>query len=446
MTRSIKSHPLKLKLITSGSVLTVPFPNPEQTALMPFFGKDQPAGLYDLYNIAVAVHELERELHRSAEARKGVKKVIIPLTRGTLREIDQAAVSHVLGQIALAIFSKDIEFGFEPYTHYQTDLGSEYEEHDTVCLFSGGADSFVGVQDSKERYDDILALNVRHDCSCRVNRYVYGLEESALAPDGILLESIDVPKQIGKGYSQTRGIVYQVCAGISAFRHSSKRIVLSECGTTMYQPSFGLFDRVTYTSDPLVQWASMELIRELLDYHLEIVTPFSNNTKSEMFASTKRKGQLKDTFSCISSRFGRNLGCCYGCAIRRIGFLVAGVEDCRYEYDLFSLDDSAQLPLYGRGRAASRITNLLGLIRFSLDIMVNYEYIDPVNRRRIDRYHKRDLFERFALDTFAALSIIAEQGRLKNTRLKRAYCDALNYVKEADIEDRIEEVRHLARD
>lgn len=446
MTRLIKSHPLKLKLVTSSSELTIPFPNTEQTALMPIFGKNEPTELYDLYNIAVAVHELERELHRSANARKDMRRVIIPLTNSTLRDLDQEAVSRVLGQLALGIFYKDIEFRFEPHTHYQTDLGQDCEEHDAVCLFSGGADSFVGVMDSKEKYDRILALNVRHDCSGRVNRYVAGLEKNALAPEGIPLESIDVPKQIGKGYSQTRGILYQVSAGISAFRHSSKRVVLSECGTTMYQPSFGLFDRVTYTSDPLVQRASRELVKELLEYNLDIVTPFEDSTKSEMFASSGRKGQLKDTFSCISSRFGRNLGCCYGCAIRRMGFLVAGVEDCRYQYDLFSTDDNTPLPNYGRGKAEGRVTDLLELMRFSLDILVDYESIDPVKRRRIERYHKRELFERFALDTFAALSIVAEQGGMKNARLERAYCDALKYVEKAELEDRIQKVRELAKD
>jgi 7-cyano-7-deazaguanine synthase in queuosine biosynthesis len=445
MTRSIRSHPLKLRLVTSDSELAIPFPNPEQTVLMPSFGKDEPTGLYDLYSIGVAMHELERELHNNAEARKRVRKVIIPLTRNTLRDMDQEAVSRVLSELALAIFSKSIEFSFEPHTYYQTDFEHEYEEYDAICLFSGGADSFVGVLDSKERYGDVLALNVRHDHSNAVNSYVARLEKNVLKPEDIPLERIDVPKQIGKGYSQTRGIVYQACAGISAFRHSSRRVVLSECGTTMYQPSFGLFDRVTYTSDPLVQSASQKLVKELLDYKLEIATPFENSTKSEMFASSRRKEQLRDTFSCISSRFGQNLGCCYGCAIRRMGFLVAGVEDCQYKYDLFSINDEAPLSRYGRGKGTGRTTDLLELMRFSLDLLIDYESIDPIKRRRIDRYHKHDLFRRFALDTFASLSIVSDNGGIRNSRLEKAFNDALTYVERSDLEKRVESVRMLSK-
>jgi|GEM_PF-1661776 7-cyano-7-deazaguanine synthase in queuosine biosynthesis len=446
MTLSTISHPLKLRIITSSNELVVPLPNPDQTNIKPSFGKSEPAGLYDLYNIAVAMHEIERLLHSSAKIRKDIKEVILPITHETLRDMDQKAVCNILGELSLAIFSRNIEFGFESCSDYQSGLDREYCEYNAVCLFSGGADSFVGVLDSKGRYHDILALNVRHDFSSKVNGYVTRLNDSLLSPECIPLESFDVPKQIGKGYSQTRGILYQACAGISAFRHSSKKVVLSECGTTIYQPHFGLFDRVTYTSDPLVQMASKKLVRELLDYKLEIVTPFEGSTKSEMFASSRHKEQLRDTFSCISSRFGSNLGCCYGCAIRRIGFLVAGVEDCQYDYDLFSIEDNNILTHYGRGKGAGRMTDFLELMRFSLDVLVDYESIHPVKRRRIEQHHKKDLFRRFSLDTFAALSIASENGHIRNSRLRRAYADAMNYICKSDLEERIERVRELTND
>lgn len=209
----------------------------------------------------------------------------------------------------------------------------------------------------------------------------------------------------------------------------------------MYQPSFGLFDRVTFTSDPIVQSSTKRLMHELLDYDLDINTPFEDWTKSEMFACSRRKDELKNTLSCISTRFGHNLGCCYGCAIRKIGFIVAGVNDCRYEYDLFSLADGTLLPQYGRGTGDGKITDFLGVMRFCHDILVDYESINPVKRRRIDRYNKQDLFRRFALDTFAALHIVSRRGKIGNTRLRKAFADSLNYVEIATLEERIEVVR-----
>jgi len=444
MRPSISTLPLKLRIITDANEESFDLPNPQQLPITPHYDSDLSARAFDLYLTAVAIHELERHLHNSVNLRKHVKKVIIPLTNEGYRQIDLAAASNTLNNVALTIFSKNIQFDFEPHGGYQTDFYQENAEYEAVCLFSGGADSFVGVLDANEQYNSIVALNIKHARSTTPQKYVECLNRNVLNPEGIPFNAIDVSNQIGKGYSQTRGLLYQTCAGIEAVRYSAKTIVLSECGTTMYQPSFGIFDRVTYTSDPMVQKASLRLIRNYLDCNLTITTPYENNTKSEMFSSSKRKNELRNTFSCISSRFRGNLGCCYGCAIRRIGFLVSGIEDSQYHYDLFSIADDSRLHRYGRIKGNVRITEFLELMRFCFDLLTDYESIDPVKRKRIDHYHKQDLFRRFALDTFASLHILSNYDITKiNPRINAAYRDALNYISEDELNARIDYVRNM---
>ncbi len=438
-------NPPELKIICNEIVTKIPILQSYEIASRFEISPENSTNEYDLFLIAVAFHELERYFLNYTKNRKGTIQVVLPITRSSLRNIDQNAVIKILNELGIVLFSKDITFRFESHSSYQTNFEQDEFEFDAVCLFSGGADSYVGVLDSKKKYEDIIALNIKHEKSTRLDRYIRELQYQVLNPKNIPLETIQVPKQIGKGYSQTRGVLYQLLGGISADRHHAKNLVLSECGTTMYQPAFGLFDRITYTSDPFVQKTCKTLIEAFLGHKIEIITPFENNTKAEMFAASERKDFLKFTHSCISSRFGCNLGCCYGCAIRRMGFIVSGVEDSEYRYDLFRLRDEQLLIRYGKTTGERKITNLLELMRFSLDIINDYQSIDPVKRKRIDQYGKYDLYRRFALDTFATLHIIDSGEGGLNPRIERAYLDAMNYIGIDEIEKRIESVRSIGK-
>lgn len=437
--------PIQIRIINNGiEIPPIPIINSytAESAFDPY--SDKSTNEYDLYATAVAFHELERYLLQHKKTRAGSITVRIPITHLTLRDLDEAAVTTVLNELGLTIFSKDIKFDLVPHSSYQTNFKPEMIGKKAVCLFSGGADSYVGVLDSKMKYDDIIALNIKHIKSTRLDGYLKNLESNVLMPESIPLDTITVPKQISKGYSQTRGVLYLLLGGICAYDHSAKKIILSECGTTMYQPSFGLFDRITYTSDPIVQKSSAKLIHEFLNHDVDIITPFEDNTKAEMFALSRRKDYLKNTHSCISSRFGCNLGCCYGCMIRRVGFIVAEIEDCDYKYDLFSLKDGQPVSNYGKSTSDRRITDLLELMKFSLDIIYDYWSIDPVKRKRIDQYGKYDLFRRFALDTFSSLHILSNSGNTSlNPRIQKSYHDALRYIDEEEIIQRIDYVRSI---
>jgi hypothetical protein len=398
----------------------------------------------DLYNVATAFYELERAI---IQDKKKIIKVIIPLARKTYNIIDREKVSKILNDIALFIFHHSVEFSFKPRDiMYQSKLyDNKIEKYDAVCLFSGGADSLIGVNETKKKYKRVLALYISHCNSHWLTNIISRLRTDFLNKEKIKFEQFIVPPQIKGAYSQTRGLLYIVCGGICSSIYKSHNLILSECGVTMYQPSFGELDKTTFTSHPLIQEKAKELIKAFLGKDVEIITPFENNTKSEMFAIFDKKNILKTTHSCISSRFGRNLGGCYGCLIRRIGLVVAGIKDENYAYDVFTLEDEDKLKKYGKNfKGKHATTEFLELIKFCLDILLDYENMSFTKKKKIDAYGKYDLFRRFSLDTFAALYILFEkENKGTNQSISKAYFDARKYISQQELEERINEVRNL---
>ena len=102
--------------------------------------------------------------------------------------------------------------------------------------------------------------------------------------------------------------------------------------------------------------------------------------------------------------------------------------------------------MYGKNvRGEHKVAEFLELVKFSLDILRNYDNMDYSKKKKIETYEKQDLFKRFALDTFAALYLIVEKGNNEvNQSIKKAYFDAKKYIDDKELVDRINEVRNLA--
>jgi len=144
-----------------------------------------------------------------------------------------------------------------------------------------------------------------------------------------------------------------------------------------------------------------KVIRILLQREIKIVTPFENLTKAEVFAVSPHKSGLRYTHSCISQRFGRHDGTCYGCVIRRLAGIAAGVDDVHYDKN----------PINDKH---ARAGNLMSLLAYSYDLLTNYADMDTFEIEMIEAYSKQDLFRRFALDNFAAIHrLIRKRHRVR---------------------------------
>jgi 7-cyano-7-deazaguanine synthase in queuosine biosynthesis len=275
-----------------------------------------------------------------------------------------------------------------------------------ICLFSGGTDSYAGILLSKEVLSDVEGVFCAHSDQARIIRIVSNLQRKILRRKQIDIFKVRVPSIGTRGYAQLRGFLYLLGAAAVAGKLGSKGIIVTECGPTMYQPRFSPLDSVTMTTHPFVVRTAAEVANLVLGREVKVLLPFENLTKAEVVAICPAKEGLKYTHSCITQRFGSHDGTCYGCVIRRLATIAAGVDDVKYNKN----------PIADPNAHAG---NLYSLLTFCHDVLTNFKGMEEYERGAIEAYGKRDLFRRFALDNFAAIQRLL----LENKRVVRPIRD-----------------------
>lgn len=339
-------------------------------------------------------------------------------------------VKKLLSELIAYVLLRDIDFNF---INSRTKLKNEKLENPTsdnktVVLFSGGVDSFSGIFWAKDYYKNIEGLFCAHPDQGWSIHIVNGLTSKFLSPSDIQIHKIKVPPIQKGGYSQLRGFLYLLSAASYMNITNANKLIVTECGTTMYQPKFGLYDSVTMTTHPYVVNVAFKLIKLLLEQDFDIILPFENMTKAEVIANTQYSDHLNMTHSCISQRFGTHDGTCYGCIIRRLGAIVAGVKDVKYSRNPLT-DGSAN------------DDNLISVLIFSLDLLTNYGKMPLYQIENIESFNKRDLFKRFALDNFAAVHQLVKQNKRLTIKVRNLYNLYRDRFSTDDLEQRIKSVR-----
>jgi 7-cyano-7-deazaguanine synthase in queuosine biosynthesis len=361
-------------------------PSPPNDKILKELGSSADLSGINAFIIGSSIFETEQRLRLGQ-----VDRVIIPLYQANKTTYDLRAISKLIHELLIFTVVEDIEIEFRPM---KTQLSLNYPSPEcsirSVCLFSGGTDSYAGVLLAKEVLGDIKSVFCAHGDQARIIRIVQDLRRKILERKGIDLVKIGVPKIEAKGYAQLRGFLYLLAATAVAHQFGSEQIVVTECGPTMYQPKFSPLDSVTMTTHPFVVRTAAQVARLLLHRELNIITPFENLTKAEVIAISPEKQGLKHTHSCITQRFGTHDGTCYGCVIRRLATIATGVEDVRYNKNPIS-DSKA------------RAGNLYALLSFCREILTSFDEMEEYEAGLIHTYGKRDLFGRFALDNFAAI-------------------------------------------
>jgi hypothetical protein len=248
-----------------------------------------------------------------------------------------------------------------------------------------------------------------------------------MGPRGLRISKISVPGIGARGYAQLRGFLYLLSAGAYADKLSARRVVVTECGPTMYQPRFSPLDSTTMTTHPFVVKKAKEVVSLLLKRDVSVITPFENLTKAEVVAICPSKEGLKYTHSCISQRFGTHDGTCYGCVIRRLATIAAGVEDVRYNKNPIS-DPNA------------RAGNLYSLLSFCSEILTQYNRMEECETGVIEAYHKKNLFRRFALDNFAAILRLLSENKRVVRPIREMYNTVVKQLGSGTLEGRLAEL------
>ena len=378
------------------------------------------------YTVAHCLYMLEDTL-----SSRSVNRIVLPLyePRGLQYDLDELAAC--LRDLVLFVFARAVTVEFKPVSLRGAKKAAPpaaLEHVANLCLFSGGVDSFAGILQAYERFGSVDGVFWGHADQSKIIRIVTSLHEQYLAPRGIGLRRLPTPPVGAIGYRQLRGFFYIVATGAWLQLLDASRLIVSECGPTMYQPRFGPLDSITLTTQPVIVALAARVLSLLLRRPIELDLPFEDCTKAEVIAMCPDSEGLRFTHSCISQRFGLHDGTCYGCVIRRLGSLAAGRPDVVYQRD--PLTDS---------RASGG--NLLSLLVFSADVLMRYGELEEFQVEAIEAFGKRDLFERFALDNFAAVRRLVKARVRLRASVRQLYREVIGGIGEERLDARLAVLR-----
>lgn len=366
---------------------------PTDKALKQFGSASDPGGLNAL-SIGTSVFEIEQAL-RSRQ----VERATIPFYQSNKIHKHLPAIGTLIHELFVFTVVEDIKIEFVPMkTQLSFDYAATELSAKSVCLFSGGTDSYAGVLVTQEQLGDVEAVFCAHADQSRIIHIVDDLHRDILTSKAIDFVKVGVPTIRATGYAQLRGFLYLLAATAVAHKVGAKQIVVTECGPTMYQPRFSPLDSITMTTHPFVVATAAQVANLLVDWKVDVIMPFENLTKAEVIAICPEKQGIKRTHSCISQRFGTHDGTCYGCVIRRLATIATGVKDVKYQKN----------PI---GDPQAHAGNLYSLLTYCFDVLTSFDEMEEYERGMIDSYQKRDLFRRFALDNFAAIHRLLLDGK-----------------------------------
>ena len=388
---------------------------------MRLFKKEENRIARDILEIGVSLFELEKSLK---------KKPIKEFEINRFVDTHYADLSRLISDLVSYVLLEAVNFKFvdSQTTLNKTKNKGNQNKTEAIVLFSGGIDSFSGIYWAKKYFKDIQGVFCAHSDQVWSIHIVNEIVDNILKLDNLLINKVYVPSMTKGGYSQLRGFLYILSAGTYLKILNSNNLVISECGPTMYQPKFGLYDSVTMTTHPFVVDVAFKVLNLLLDRNIRFYLPFENMTKAEVISNINNTSVIKETHSCISQRFGKHDGTCYGCVIRRIGTIVSSVEDTEYAKNPF-VDPFANND------------NLLSLLLFSQSILIDYKNMPFYQIENIEGYGKYDLFKRFALDNFAAIYLLKQQKLKLTKEVNQVFKDFIAIIGEGKLEERIEQVR-----
>jgi hypothetical protein len=377
--------------------------------------------LGDLKTIASSVFAIEDEIKKGND----IREVRVPLFGDY-----SPNVSDMIERLIEYLFSKIIKVTLTKNPQQRLKDISDDFLNGFTCLFSGGLDSYSGILNSNSNYGKVIGAFTRHADQRQLGHLIDRLQNSVLGNHGIVVETIDTIEN--KNYTRlTRGILYV----LNSLLLRNTNIVISEVGPTMYQPRFTLLDDISFTTHPRIIEFSKKVAEEVLDTDVKIIKPNENLTKAEVAATCPEKTHIKLTCSCRTMRFcnsGKPNGdTCYGCIMRRLALLVAGVQDGAYRKDILTLTESVR----------EQYSNILHLLRFSMDFLSDYEGLPTYMTDIIRKYGKREVFRRYSLDTFAGLLLLRKEGKLTDPIYVKFLESALKTISIDELEDRIESVR-----
>ncbi len=392
---------------------------------LPFLREYHLAQARNLLSVGRAVFLLEQASRKSV-----IEEITIhlepSLSKAAAKDVLEA-IQRLVRFVLVQQVNVSLEFDVSSVPRSHSPIAKD-KPGKPICLFSGGLDSLSGALFATNQYKSIRGVYCSHPHQSRVTRTVRQLAAEVFVHTSEPLIEIQAPKLSISGYAQTRGIFYALSGAAVAAALSSDKLLISESGPTMFQPPFAPADSVTMTTHPFVVARTRDIIARFLPT-LNIDLQFSELTKAEIAALCPRPELVESCHSCVSQRLPLHDGTCYGCVVRRLGTAVAGVRDTEYAVNPL-VDEKAH---FG---------NLVALLEFCRDLLLDRNSLSAYQTGIIDQYRKWELFERYALDNFAALTLEKDGSLIPPA--KQLLDQVVGQVGLPRLLDRIHSVRGIA--
>lgn len=225
----------------------------------------------------------------------------------------------------------------------------------TVCLFSGGLDSFIGAVDIIASNGSIaLVSHFDQGYTSNVQKAVFTKIKNhfpSFNPE--LIQFFIQPKLSKENTTRSRSFLFLSLGILIAASTSVKELIVPENGfislnVPLTYSRFGSLS--TKTTHPNTLRLFNDLLREL-SIDVKVVDPYQFKTKGEMLAESKDLDFIKsvgnETMSCAHATAARwegkspNIHCgyCLPCLIRRAAFSRNKLDDSKYyTYDVLNSD------------------------------------------------------------------------------------------------------------
>lgn len=306
----------------------------------------------DLAILAATVTAADTRISRSSDAQDSWTREIdlyIPVSDVNLWSANKALIEQILrfltGDIWRVIFRARHK-GVKTLISRPKQLINP--QFDSVSLFSGGLDSFVGAIDLLESGKNPLFVSHYRDastksqegCAARLDK-AYGNIDARHVRANVSFDKNDMPGMGTETTTRGRSFIFFALAALAASSLPG--------GTTIYIPENGLIS-LNVPLDPLrlgawstrtthpFYMARWQNLLDALGLKARLLNPYRFKTKGEMLSECKNKTLLKkvlsETVSCSSFSKGRwkklppgHCGYCTPCLIRRASVMAAFKSD-----------------------------------------------------------------------------------------------------------------------
>ncbi|MGI0134016.1 MAG: hypothetical protein ACREBW_03550 [Candidatus Micrarchaeaceae archaeon] len=153
----------------------------------------------DLLTVGTALFNLET----AVKLRQTPRRVVIPISRESMMRFDAKELKAELEDLVLNVLVDDISIEFEPAARPRAPRSEfrEPEPCDTVCLFSGGVDSYSGILNSCSRYGDVVGVSVIHGDQPWGSHILDTVTARILRDYDITFQRLYAPPMMSRGYS-----------------------------------------------------------------------------------------------------------------------------------------------------------------------------------------------------------------------------------------------------